>query len=237
MTNKIRNGLKSIWWHPELVEGAIIDEIGIPFCPTTATEIPEDIITWEEAKIIYRKQVKNGNSKFKMNIFVCFYLDDYKFDTFRGIWFSPKKAFEFLKHFRGIITPDFSTYSDFPLPLRLWNTYRMRAFGYASSCLGIEVINNVRGKPPEDFFYCFNGIEVNSIVAIGTVGSGLKHLENQEGFEFWLNKMVTVLKPHTVIVYGSANYPFFQKLTDQGIRIVAYESKTSRDWKRRKKHV
>ena len=30
--------------------------------------------------------------------------------------------------YSGIIAPDFSTYSDFPKPLKLWNIYRMNAF-------------------------------------------------------------------------------------------------------------
>ena len=41
-------------------------------------------------------------------------------------------------------TPDFSTYQDFPEPLKVYNTYRMRAFGYWLTKNGIKVINNIR---------------------------------------------------------------------------------------------
>ena len=229
---KIRDGLKSIWWKPELVEGALFDEMDIPFCPTFSNVVPKRIITYEEAKTIYRKSI-NKNPDFKEDCYVCFYIDDYKFDTFRGIWFSPKKALRILQHFKGIITPDFSTYLDFPYPLKLWNTYRMRAFGYWCGRKGLEVINNVRGSV-DDFSYCFNGISINTIVCIGTVGSGLKHLENRENFSRWFNRLLIVLKPTTILVYGSSNYEPFKKAKESGIDVITFESKTSQDFKRRK---
>jgi len=237
MQNKIRKGLKSIWWKPELVEGAIFDELDIPLCITTAKELPKDIIPWDEAKIIYKKQLKkNFKEDFIIDAFVCFYIDDYKFDTFRGVWFSFKSALKILKHFKGVITADFSTYYDFPYPLKLWNTYRMRAFGFACNKQRIEVINNVRGRSQKDYNYCFNGIETNSIICIGTVGSGLKYLENREMFESWLNELVNRLKPHTIITYGSANYNCFKKIENRGVKVISYESKTSKAYKRRNKN-
>ena len=232
LIDRIKNGLKTIWWKPELVEDAIFDDMDIPFCPTVTSSIPSKIITYEEAKIIFRQEVKK-NPNFRFDYYVCFYIDDYKFDTYRGIWYSPQRALNVLKHFKGIITPDFSTYLDFPFPLKLWNTYRMRAFGYWCGKQGLEVINNVRGSVC-DFSYCFRGIPMNSTIAIGTVGSGLKLLENREQFYKWLEEMIKVLKPTAILIYGSANYPCFEKLKNLGIKIIQFESKTSQDFSRRK---
>lgn len=228
---KFNKNYKTIWWNPEITKDAIFDELGIPFCTTTAKNTPKELITYEEARLIYQKEIKN-NPNFIKDSFVCFYCDDYKFDTFKGIWFNPNKAFIILKHFKGIITPDFSTYADFPLALRFFNTYRMRVFGYYCSSKGIEVINNIRGRFKEDFSYCFNGIETNSIVCIGTVGSGLKLLKNRLDFEYWLDELVLRLKPKLILVYGSAKYPFFEKLKEQGIEIIEFESKTNKDFKK-----
>ena len=36
-------------------KGATFTENDIPLCPTTATELPHAVITWEEAKSIYKK--------------------------------------------------------------------------------------------------------------------------------------------------------------------------------------
>lgn len=232
LINKIRTGLKTIWWKPELVEGAMFDEMDIPFCPTITSGIPSKIITYEEAKIIYQRELKR-NAEFKLDYYVCFYIDDYKFDTFRGVWFSPKKSLLILKHFKGIITPDFSTYLDFPLPLKLWNTYRMRAFGYWCGKEGLEVINNVRGSVI-DFAYCFRGIPTNSIISIGAVGSGLKLIQNRQQFKIWLNELIKVLKPKAIIFYGSSNYNDIRELIGKGIKIYQFESKTSLDFKRRR---
>ena len=53
--NATRKGCKDIW-NAFMCEGADFtshSRIDIPFCPTTATEIPKDIITWDEAKRLY----------------------------------------------------------------------------------------------------------------------------------------------------------------------------------------
>jgi len=218
-----------------MAKDATFSSNDIPFCPTTATELPKEIITWEEAKTIYKKNISKKND-FKYDSFVCFYIDDYKFDGARGIWHDSAQALKVLRHFSGVITPDFSTYQDFPEPLKIYATYRMRLMGYWLGGNGIAVINNVRWDTDETYRYCFDGIPQNSIVAIGTVGgSPRKHID-RDRFESGLFKMARVLKPHTIIVYGSANYKCFDDLKSHGINIVAFPSQTSLVFERRKSH-
>lgn len=155
---KTRRGCKDVW-NAFMVRGATFTENDIPICPTTAKELPHDIITWEEAKAIYKKHRIKKDLSFRHDAFVCWYLDDHKFDGLRGIWHDYKFALKVLQHFAGAITPDFSTYQDFPKPLKLYNTYRMRSFGYWLGNNGIPVINNVRWGTQETFSYCFDGIE------------------------------------------------------------------------------
>ena len=224
--NKTRTGCKDIW-NAYMAKGASFDEHDIPFCPTTANEIPQAVITWEEAKAIYKKSLRE-KPDFICDAFVCFYLDDYKFDGIRGIWHDSTHALNVLRHFAGVITPDFSTYQDFPEPIKLYATYRMRLFGYWLGCNGINVINNVRWGSPETWKYCYNGIPINSIVAIGTVGGGPRKLIDRERFEAGLFQMVEVLHPQTILVYGSANGKCFDTLREQGINIVSYQSKTAK---------
>ena len=137
-----------------------------------------------------------------------------------------------MKHFRGIITIDFSTFQDFPYPLKLYNTYRMRAFGYWAGTQGLETINNVRWGMPDTYHYCFDGIEIDTVVAVGTVGGSPRKIEDRKRFEQGLYEMVRRLRPHAIIVYGSAKYPCFEKLRQEGITIVEYQSKTSRAFER-----
>ena len=231
--DSIRNGCKDIW-NAYMCRGAIYGNHDIPYCPTTATTSPNRVITWSEAKAIYKRQNAIGNHDFLEDAFVCWYEDDYKFDGQRGIWHDSDYTLKVLHHFAGVITPDFSTYQDFPEPLKIYNTYRMRAYGYWLGRNGIAVINNVRWGTPETYAYCFVGIPKNSMVAIGTVGGNPRKLNDRKRFEDGLEELVRVCLPHTVLVYGSANYPCFDKLIDWGIKVVSYPSRTALAFERRR---
>jgi hypothetical protein len=230
-----RTGCKDIWG-AYMVKGAMYGKHDIPLCPTTTKEVPKEIITWVEAKSIYKKQMRLVGENFRYDAFVCFYLDDHLFDGVRGVWHDSTHALEVLQHFAGIITPDFSTYQDFPEPIKLYNTYRMRAFGYWLGENGISVINNVRWGTEETYGYCFEGVEKHSVVAIGTVGGSPYKYADRVRFERGLDELIRVLAPHTIIVYGSAKYPCFEKLKEQGIRIVAFPSHTAKAFERRKQY-
>lgn len=222
-----RPNLKDIWWNAFMVKDCKEwDTKNIPFCRTLKEEIPCNLITWKEAIAIFHRRIKKDSS-FKEAAYICFYLDDYLFDGMHGVWFCYHKAYEVIRHFGGIITPDFSTYADFPVELKAWNTYRMRAFGFWCSTRGINVINNVRWSE-DTLDICFNGIPKNGIVALGVVASRLKNLKNRGDFEKYLIKMIEVLKPHTILVYGSANYACFKSLWTNGIRIVVYPSRRNK---------
>lgn len=110
----------------------------------------------------------------------------------------------------------------------------MRAYGFWLGKNNIAVINNVRWGTSESYKYCFDGIPKNSIVAIGTCGgSPRKHIDRKR-FEEGLDILVNRLHPHTIIVYGSANYDCFENLKEQGINIVAFSSETAKAFERRK---
>ena len=169
-----------------------------------------------------------NNPNYHINAFVHFYEDDYKFiGPHSGILTKPYETVEMLRHFDGAITPDYSTNADFPDPFKRISTYFMRAYGWFFTTNEISVINNVRWGTAETWKYCFDGIPYNSTVAIGTVASGIRYLENRPAFEDGLYEMVRVLKPHTIIVYGSSNYECFEYLRSQGINIITFPSKTS----------
>ncbi|MBQ4496755.1 MAG: DUF4417 domain-containing protein [Spirochaetaceae bacterium] len=225
--NKIQNhgkrkGIRDIWWNAFMVKDCRKWENGdIPFCPTEKVEIPSELITWAEAVSIHNK-LKNQDKDYIHNAYICFYLDDYKFDGLHGIWNDYNKALEIIRHFAGIISPDFSTYKDFPTPLKAWNTYRMRAFGFWCTTQGINVINNVRWSP-DTIDICFKGIPKNSVVCLGVVASDLKHSENWAEYEHYLQMMIQELQPKIILIYGSARYKFFKALQNQKIIVKSYQ--------------
>lgn len=231
-----RNGLQDMW-NAYMLKGARYSPNDIPLCPTTAVDLPSRLISYDDAKTIHRKEMRRGNADYHVDAFIHFYIDDQKFDGKRSsIWLYPEKALEVIRHFAGIIAPDFSTYADFPEPLKRWNFFRMHAFGYWTGSMGIQTISNSRWGTEETWPYCFDGNPRNGMVAVGTVASGIRLLKNRPSFETGLYKMVDVLHPHTILVYGSANYACFDKLREQGIRIVSYPSKTSEAFAGRKLH-
>ena len=232
---RARKGCKDMW-NAFMCKGADFSQSSneIPFCPTTAMELPAEIIPWDVAKRIYRNALARNDKQFYYNAFVCFYLDDYKFDGIFGIWHRSAFVLKVLRHFAGVITPDFSTYQDFPRPIALYNTFRMRVYGYWLGINGISVINNVRWGTKETWDYCFDGIPDNSIVAIGTVGGSPRKIIDRDRFEKGLEELIRVLHPHAIVVYGSANYDCFKKLTEQGILILSFQSQTALAFKRRR---
>lgn len=218
-----------------MVNEATFSSHDIPLCPCTATAPPHSLISYEEARLIYNRCRQKKDYDFYIDSFVHFYIDDQKFDgPVSGIWHTPMRAWEILRHFAGIITPDFSTYCDFPYPIKIYNTYRMRAFGYWYGQKGGAVVNNIRWGTAETFSYTFDGIPRNSIIAIGTVASGLRELKNRYVFEQGFYKMLEVLSPHTIVVYGSDKSPCFDDVRNK-VNIIAFPSETSIAFRRGKR--
>ena len=190
------------------------------------------MIAYDDAIVLHKKLVRKEPS-YHLDKYVHFYIDDQKFDGNRsGIWSSPEKLIDLLRHFAGAISPDFSTYADFPDALKRWNIYRMRSFDYILQQNEINVIPNVRWGTSETWNYCFDGIPMNGIIAIGVVASGINKVVNRNYFIDGINKAIEYLKPHTIIIYGSDNYDLFDIIREQGINVIAFPSKTSLAFKK-----
>lgn len=215
-------------WNAFMVDGAsFVPGSDMPICYYSGKEVPTRLISFVDAKHIYKTKIKI-EPYFKSNAYVHFYIDDQKFDGKQSsIWLYPDKAYDILCHFAGVISPDFSTYLDFPDALKRYNFYRMRAYDYWLAENGIPVIYNVRWGTEETWEYCFDGIPRKGIVSIGTVASGIQKTENRRVFVVGLFEMVKRLSPHTILVYGSSNYDCFKELSERGIRIVSFPSQTS----------
>jgi len=236
-TIKMRKGIVDIW-NAFMLEKAELDpNTDIPICPTTARSIPNALISWRDAKRIHRKEMLRRNSQYHSDSFIHFYCDDQYFDgKLNGIWANPEKALHIIRHFAGIIAPDFSTNADFPDPLKRWNFYRMNTFGGWAGRQGVSVIANARWGTPETWPYCWSSLRHGDMVAIGSVASGLRKHENRERFVVGLHELVERVQPPTILVYGSANYDCFKQLAERGISIVAFPSDASRRFERGCRH-
>lgn len=132
----------------------------------------------------------------KKSVVHCF-LDDCKFET---LWREPMKSIETLFHFRYVIPPDFSFYSDMPLALQIYQVYRMRAIHNFITESGISCIPVAGWAGEESFEFCFDGLPENSTVAVSTNGCFSK--EGMECYRRGFSEMCRRLHPARVIVVG-----------------------------------
>ena len=69
-------------------------------------------------------------SSSKDNQIVHFFLDDYKFEV---MWNDPLPRIEKLKSHKAVLSPNFSIYSEMPVPMKIYNTFRSRWCGHIFS--------------------------------------------------------------------------------------------------------
>ena len=202
-------------FHAFLVENAEYDgRIELP-CISTSGELPNRLIPFSKA-------MERTNTDFDR--WVMFYEHDKKFER---LWNKPRVYLNKLKRFRGIISPDFSLYRNMPLVMQEWNTYRGHALAHWLQENGMEVIPNVRFNDERTYEFCFDGIEKNKTVAVGTHGC-IKRIEDRELFKVGLEEMVKRLSPKTIIVYGAVPNDIFKAYSERGIEIIPFESEFSK---------
>ena len=205
-------------FHAFLVENADFDGyIELPVIKTS-DKLPEKVVTFSKAMT---------KSWTDFDCWVVFYEHDKEFER---LWNNPKQYLDKLKKFKGVISPDFSLYRNMPLVMQMWNTYRGRALAVWLQNNDVEIIPNVRFGDERTFSFCFDGIEDNKVVAVGTHGC-IKRKEDKIFFKIGLARMVQRLSPKIIIVYGSAPDTIFKPYKDMGINIIAFESEFSKSRK------
>ena len=202
-----------------LVEGAEFDN-DMPIIKTS-DELPNKLIPFSKAM-----------STDDHEQWVCFYEDDYKFES---MWNNPKKYLDRLKKFKGVISPDFSLYRDMPMPIQIYNLYRSKAIGYWLQANGIEVIPNVRWGGKVTYFEACAGVEKNKTIAIGSHGN-VKNVEDRQWLNDGLDAIIKILRPKNIVFYGAIPPSVTGMINMQGINIISFESYTSRAYKEERKN-
>ena len=200
--NYERAGCRDVF-HSYLLENAnYVGNLELPAIKTNRIEIPTKLVKFSE--IFLTKDY---------DAYVHFYQDDCKFER---IWNNPLKYFKQLKKFKGVIAPDFSVYRDMPLIMQFWNIFRSRAIAQGMIDYGINVIPNIRYGDERTYGISCEGIEKNSIIAVGSHGC-IKGIEDRKYFIDGFDFIIKQLQPKIVILYGSKpNKLFnrFENLTD-----------------------
>ncbi len=134
-------------------------------------KIQKDEIFLENIKLIgYDRISENEKEKNKSKI-VHFFLDDYKFNV---IWNDPEPRIEKLKQYKAVLSPNFSIYTEMPLSLKVYNTFKSCWCGAYLQSKGIKVIPTLAWGEPNTYWFCFDGIAKGSVVAFQPWVSVLK---------------------------------------------------------------
>lgn len=94
---------------------------------------------------------------------VHFFVDDYQFNR---IWAHPDNYLGMMARFDTVCTPDFSTYTDFPRIIQIYNHYRKHWLGAYWQAHGIKVIPTISWSTPDSFAWCFDGEPIGGAVAV-----------------------------------------------------------------------
>lgn len=148
---------------------------------------------------------------------VHFFLYDYHFER---VWKNPDSDLEKLSRYRAVLSPDFSMYLEMAPVMQLYNVFRNRWCGAYWASKGMRVIPTVNWGDEATFDFCFEGIEMGSVVAVSTyMASEHDNRQNQkEWFMAGYNEMLRRIEPEKIICY---NTPFSEMQGD--IVFVDYE--------------
>lgn len=129
---------------------------------------------------------------------IHFFLDDYQFAR---VWAQPDTYVHLLGKFQAVMTPDFSTFTDFPKAVQIYNHYRKHWLGRYWQAHGITVIPTISWSDETSYEWCFDGEPVGGTVAVSTVGTQ-QDPEARRLFWAGYHEMMARLGPAEVLVYG-----------------------------------
>ena len=129
---------------------------------------------------------------------VHFYIDDYQFER---VWNAPWRYSKTFNEFGAVMSPDFSTYLDFPKAVRVFNHYRRHWCGAYWQAMGATVIPTIEWGLPEDYDWCFDGEPEGGIVAVSNVGI-MRDKELRTNYMRGYKEMLARLQPKEVLMFG-----------------------------------
>lgn len=145
---------------------------------------------------------------------VHFFVDDYRFDN---VYKNPKKSLEKYSQYAFLLTPDFSTYSEMDIWRQIESVAHSRWTGAFWQDNGRKVVATITWSTPSSYEFCFDGVEENSVVAVGMIGSK----RNKKGFMDGYNEMLRRINPQAVICFGEP----FKEMQGNIIKVDYMESR------------
>jgi hypothetical protein len=164
------------------------DKYGLPIIKKQDIDLNKiDLWCWNKAKL---QDDENSNKT------IHFFTYDWKFES---VYNKPEQALDKLKQYYAILTPDFSAYTDMPLVLQMYSTFKNRWCGAYLQSQGLKVIATINWGTPKSYDCCFAGVEKRAVVAVCTY----RRENNKEGFMHGYDVMFETIQPSAVVCYGT----------------------------------
>lgn len=165
-----------------------VGKYGIPeIAPTTEYPAGEFI------PMNYAMSCKNPEGKILHS-----FVDDYQFTRF---WNTPDRYIPMLSRFAAVCAPDFSTYTDMPLAMQIYNHYRKHWLAAYWQAHGLTVYPTISWSDEQSYDWCFDGEPVGGVVAVSSVGTQNNKEANRlflKGYEEMMKRLAPLFVIFTV---------------------------------------
>lgn len=158
--------------------------------------IKKQTVDVENISLIACSDTRSNDNETNTKNGVHFFVDDYRFN---GIYNNPEKSLRRYSQYAFLLSPDFSTYADMNLWRQLESVAKNRWCGCYWQEQGLTVIPTISWSTPRSYEFCFDGVEKNSIIAIGMIGCKQNKKEFLRGYDYMLSK----IEPEAVICFGT----------------------------------
>ena len=158
----------------------------------------------------YSFKLFTEHAKAESKSIIHFFTDDFRLER---LWKKPEYYADFWKKFDYVCSPDFSTYTDMPMPLQVWNLYRSMLIASHYESHGCKVIPTVLWSDERSYRW-FENYPKDSAVSISTLG-----VNNAEAKLFFkgLDRMIETISPSVIVVYGNRFTEQISSITDKAI--------------------
>lgn len=148
----------------------------------------------------------NDYKKIDQNSLISSFVDDYILERY---WNNPCKYIRLFKNAKYVLSPDFSLLVGMPKPMQQWNVYRNRLVGYVWQSEGIKVIPTISWSDEISFDFCFEGVDIGSVVAVSNIGC--RNEGHKEYFDKGFEEMIKRINPSKIIFQCNKKYKDFYK--------------------------
>ena len=109
-----------------------------------------------------------------------FFIDDYQFSR---LWTNPNQYLSLISKFNCVCTPDFSTYTDYPKIIQIYNHFRKHWLGAYWQANGVTVIPTISWSDESSFEWCFDGEPRQS--GVMSIEAGIDELYGDSKDDEW----------------------------------------------------